>query len=360
MGEIVQLNTRGTVTLSEVDARLEVLLKDLDKVPEAERDVEYYRRRKYSLNTSKAYRAGIHDFIAWTGVPFPFPTTANLICQYLVDRKHLAASTLRVYIAGIGYLHNMFRFRDPTNTKLEPTNRACDPYAQEIYDVLKGIEKEQLDEKRRIVLQAPPLTPDQLVAMLKVAGDNLMGLRDKAYLLVAAYGAFRQSEVSRLRWDQFHPIDGGYAVSLETTKQDQLNQEKKFKGLPLMAQALICPVQTLEAWIRCSCIVEGPVFRGVTRHGTLLKTAITHTTANRIVKKLAAKAGIAHPERFSGHSLRSTFITELRKQDVADAKIVKQTLQKTQTLQTYDRGEMALKDNPAVDFGVLLQDSLID
>jgi len=351
MGNVVSLKTRQDISLKEVDSRLEDLLKDLDKVPEDERDVEYYRRRKYSISTNKTYRAGIYDFVAWTGVPFPFPTTSNLICQYLVDRKYLAASTLRVYISGIGYLHKMCRFRDPTNKHL-------DPYAQEIFDVLKGVEKEQVEEHRRAITQAPPLTLAQLVAMVKSIEDRLMGLRDKAYLLVATYGAFRQSEVSQLQWEQFSRVEGGYAIRLEITKQDQLNQEKKFKGLPVMDSPLICPVEALDDWLKVSGITEGPVFRGVTRHETLLESAITHTTANRIVKRLAAKAGIENPRQYSGHSLRSTFITELRKIDITDAKIVKQTLQKVETLDTYDRGDLVLKDNPASDFGYLLKNYL--
>ncbi len=51
-----------------------------------EKDARYYARKSYAEDTYRAYKSDLKDFIAWTGIPNPIPTTSELIKFYLVER----------------------------------------------------------------------------------------------------------------------------------------------------------------------------------------------------------------------------------------------------------------------------------
>jgi integrase len=57
-----------------------------------------------------------------------------------------------------------------------------------------------------------------------------------------------------------------------------------------------------------SKIEDGPMFRGVTKHGSLRTTRLTDQIVADIVKQYAKAIG-KYASRFSAHSLRAGFIT---------------------------------------------------
>lgn len=74
-----------------------------------------------------------------------------------------------------------------------------------------------------------------------------------------------------------------------------------------------CPVAALERWLEFTRIVDGPVFRRVSRDGqTALPARLSDKHVARLVKQCVLDAGLRAdlPERerlalFSGHSLRA-------------------------------------------------------
>ena len=63
-------------------------------------------------------------------------------------------------------------------------------------------------------------------------------------------------------------------------------------------------------WRQVSGEYEGEIFRQVFKSGKVGKDAICARQVNRIVKQVAAQAGIAHAAQMSAHSLRRGFATE--------------------------------------------------
>jgi integrase len=66
-------------------------------------------------------------------------------------------------------------------------------------------------------------------------------------------------------------------------------------------------IAALDAWIAAARIADGPLFRGV-RGNFVMPDRLNDKQVARIVKARAATAGL-DPAIFSGHSLRSGFIT---------------------------------------------------
>jgi integrase len=69
-----------------------------------------------------------------------------------------------------------------------------------------------------------------------------------------------------------------------------------------------CPVAAFNAWLRAAGITAGPLFRPVAKGERLRKARLTDRSVATIVKAHAARAGL-DPANFSGHSLRSGFLT---------------------------------------------------
>ena len=193
--------------------------------------------------------------------------------------------------------------------------------------------------------------------------NSLRDTRDKAFLLTSIMGALRQSEAVRLDVSQLSVTDKGIVIRLGKTKTDQLQSRKKFTALPRVG-GLFCPATALEAWLEKAQITEGPVFRGINRHGGFIQKnindeqgkvvdrkplSLSHTSGNRIVKDWVNKAGIENAQDYSGHSLRATFVTLARSLGIPDAIIARQTHHRNlSTLNVYDRPEQVLDGNPAM------------
>lgn len=69
-----------------------------------------------------------------------------------------------------------------------------------------------------------------------------------------------------------------------------------------------CPVRALRAWLEQAGIDSGPLFRSVSRHGTIGSRRLSGKSVSLIVKRSAELAGY-DPKEFSGHSLRAGLAT---------------------------------------------------
>ena len=70
-----------------------------------------------------------------------------------------------------------------------------------------------------------------------------------------------------------------------------------------------CAVAAVKEWLALAQIVEGPVFRAVSRSDRVLPGTLSPQSVALIVKRAAARIG-ANASDFSGHSLRAGFCTE--------------------------------------------------
>lgn len=313
------------------------------------KDATYYLRKAKSENTWRAYRSDVRHFVAWAGIADPFPTTPEVIGRYLMDcaqdpAQPQAPSTLAHRLAALSFVHTARGFADPTQ----------DPYVREL---LRGIRRDRVDEGWEEA-QAPTFSLGQLIAMIGPMGRSPHDLRDKAYILTGLFAALRQSELTRLRVEQLQAAEHGLVIRMGPTKTDPLNERRHMKALPKGPDGF-CPVQALEAWLRTGGISEGPVFRGIDRHGNVSTRPLSHTTTNRIIKKWVSRAGLPQAERFSGHSLRASFVTVARELRIPDAVIARQSHHRDlRTLDLYDRPQQVFDGNPSLEVMAALADQL--
>jgi integrase len=122
----------------------------------------------------------------------------------------------------------------------------------------------------------------------------------------AAVAAFIAAEAGRgvkcSTLGRRHPK--GVVLTLRRSKTDQAGVGKS-KAIPHGRRLGV--VAALDAWRAAAEITTGPIFRGV-RASRVLPDRLCSKQVARIIKARAKAAGL-DPKLFSGHSLRSGFIT---------------------------------------------------
>jgi len=182
--------------------------------------------------------------------------------------------------------------------------------------------------------------------MLEVLPQTLAGSRDRALLLVGFSGAFRRSELVGLEIRDVAFTTDGVEVTLRRSKTDQEGRGR-LVALPYSGAPEVCPVRALRAWLEAAAIVDGPVFREVTRHGRVESAPLTGRSVSRIVKRSGVSAGL-EASSFSGHSLRAGFVTQAKLKRKDEASIMRQTGHRSVAMvRKYDRRADLWRDNAA-------------
>lgn len=156
------------------------------------------------------------------------------------------------------------------------------------------------------------ITATELNALLTGCDESLEGIRDRALLLFAfASGGRRRSEVAAARVDQLQKVgDNQYVFRLEHSKTQQSGPSSGCApDKPVIGSA----GEALERWLEVSGIKDGPIFRRLWKDR--VGPALSPHAIAEIVRKRATRAGLGGD--FSGHSLRSGFVTEGARRGVA-------------------------------------------
>jgi integrase len=141
--------------------------------------------------------------------------------------------------------------------------------------------------------------------MARVTPDSLVGLRDRAILLLGFAGALRRSELVALNVADIEPSDGGLRVNIRRSKTDQ---EGEGTVIAIVVGITDCPAKALIAWLSAAAIIEGPVFRPINKAGKVSRRRLSDRSVANVVKFYAGRIGL-DARVFSGHSLRSGFLT---------------------------------------------------
>jgi integrase len=172
------------------------------------------------------------------------------------------------------------------------------------------------------VQKAPTLTADIRV-MVQAADAGLIGLRDRALLLLGFAGAFRRSELVSLAAEDCTFGRDGLTVLLRRSKTDQEGAGRKV-GIPYGSSPETCPVRNLEDWLTQAGVTAGPLFRSINRHGRVQARGLSGIDVARVVKKLAERVGL-DSAKFAGHSLRAGHATSAAIAGASERSIMAQT-----------------------------------
>jgi len=194
-----------------------------------------------------------------------------------------------------------------------------------VRDVMQGI--------RRTLGVAPhpkaAVRVGELQAMLAATPETLLGLRDRALLLVGFASALRRAELVSLNVGDVVNGPDGLTITLRRSKNDQ-DGAGRVIGVPFGSAPATCPVRALAAWLTAAALTEGPIFRGVSRHGALLGRLSGRGVA-RVVQRGAAATGLA-ASAFGGHSLRAGLATAAATAGKSEHAIMKQTGHRSVTM----------------------------
>lgn len=307
-------------------------------LPAAASQVQAYLRAARAANTIRAYRADWRDFAGWCTERgrSALPADPSTVALYLSDLSNRAkVSTLNRRLWALGQAHQLAGYEAPSHSPL-------------IRELMAGI--------RRVQGSAPagkaPLLVEDLRRMLAVLPEGLLGIRDRAILLLGFAGAFRRSELVGLDVEDLALEVEGLVVHLRQSKTDPEGQGRKI-GIPRGNSAAgTCAVEGVRQWLEKSGIESGALFRVMTRHGKVFDKRLSGEAVALVVKRYVDHLGY-DPARFAGHSLRAGFATSAAARGKSERSIMLQTGHRSlTTVRRYIRDGNLFRDNAASGLGL--------
>jgi site-specific recombinase XerD len=256
-----------------------------------------------SRATRRAYASCWRHFDGWCTAHYrdALPADALTVAAYvgaLAEAKR-RPSTIQQRLAAIGYFHRRHNYPNPA------------AHAG-VKAALEGIRRTRGAAPSKKAALTVELI-ERLVALIalvdakKCSGaraELLAGLRDRALILLGFAGALRRSELVALTIADVARHPKGIVLAIRKSKTDQAG-EGRVKAIPHGERLHV--VAALDAWLDAAGIADGPLFRRL-RGEHIGTTAMLPGEVARIIKKRAQAAGL-DPKVFSGHSLRSGYIT---------------------------------------------------
>ncbi|TXM98468.1 tyrosine-type recombinase/integrase [Methylobacterium sp. WL64] len=305
--------------------------------------VQSYQRASKASATIRAYMSDVRMFEAWCrrygfrSMPAAPETVAAFIVSEAEEGR--AASTLGRRMAAIRYGHKLAKAPDPTDD-------------EGVHAAMKGARRKLKVAPK----QKAAATADILAALLMRTPDTLTGKRDRALLGLGFAGAFRRSELVAL--DVADLVEGpeGLRVRIRRGKTDQ---EGRGAEIAIPHGRFIRPVALMREWLDAAGIVEGPVFRPVSRSGRVRASKVgedrepprlTTQAVADIIKRHCTAAGL-DASTFGAHSLRAGYITTAAERGADLTRIMDQSRHRDpRTVVGYIRRANAFKDHSGSGF----------
>jgi len=290
--------------------------------------------------TLRAYRTDFEDFTRFCkehDLPY-LPATPTTVALYIADRAAtLRAATINRRLTSITKAHQAAGFEASPSSS----------HHFVVSETLKGIRRSIGTAQQG---KAPLLTAD-IRRIVVCCPETLLGLRDRALILVGFAGAFRRSELAAIDYANLTFTQDGLVIDLRRSKTDQEAAGRKV-GIPFGKEEETCPVRALRHWLAESGITAGAVFRGVNRHGKLSRRGLHKDCVGWILKRAASRASLK-PEPLGGHSLRAGCVTQAAMKGVSERDIMRQTGHKSaEMLARYIRIGEIFTRNAAAGLGI--------
>jgi integrase len=196
-----------------------------------------------------------------------------------------------------------------------------------------------------------PLLVTDVRRLVAACPSHLLGLRDRALVLVGLAGAFWRSELATIEVRNLVFSESGVAITLAHSKTDQEGAGCEV-AVPFGEHAEACPVSVMRAWLKAAGITAGAVFRCVDRHGHTLPHGLHLDSIGPILKHSAMRAGI-DASKLTGHSMRAGMATQAAMNGEGERSIAKTTGHKSRrVLRRYIRSGQLFSENAAANLGL--------
>jgi integrase len=265
------------------------------------------------------------DFCQQYGLnPLPCPPSQlEDFLVYLMD-KGAKINTIKQAKWAIDTRHKLAGFPSPGKN-------------EQIRTLVSGITRTLKKEGEGRINRRAALTIDDIKKI--EFNDSLIGIRDKALLLIGWAGGFRRSELAGIKVQEIDPTTVGINIEIGQSKGNQ-EGDSEFVAIVNGRDENNCPVRALYRWLDAAGIRKGLVFRSI-KKGDHLQKSITPTAIYIIVRKYAEVAGY-NKRVFGGHSLRSGCASYLLDKGVPAHVVQKHMRHKSfDTTQKYNRNVVA-------------------
>lgn len=296
-------------------------------------DAKQFIRGRHAESTRRAYAADLLNFEAWVSANglVSLPATPDIVALYLSQQaiQGKKPATLTRRLAAIRHLHLAAGHANPTD-------------AEAVKAVMAGIRRSQGSVQRQVA----PATSDVVQAMMLTCDGSLKGLRDKAVLALGFGGAFRRSELAKLTVSDVEETEQGFRVRVLRSKTDK---EGKGQFIPVLDGHRIQVKTALKDWLQAAQITDGWLFRSIGK-SSVVGSSLTDRSIAEIIKARATAAGL-DPQKFSGHSLRSGFLTSAAMSGASLFKMMEVSRhKKVDTVQGYIRFADHFKEHAGREF----------
>jgi site-specific recombinase XerD len=291
-----------------------------------------------SPNTLRAYRTDWTDFCRWCAALNcdALPATPSTVVLYLNDVAKVAKfSTITRRISAIRQAHKMAGFESPTQNALV---------------------RELIANMRRTLQISPvakrPVLVEDLKAMLGQLPETVLGIRDRALLLLGFSGAFRRSELVALDCEDLARGKQGLVATVRP-KWIAGDDPTRTVIIPFGSGTEgTCPVTAVGMWQRAAGIESGALFRVLTRHGHILNKRLSGEAVSLVVKRWVKYLGY-NPAQFGGHSLRAGLATSAAMAGKPERAIMQQTGHRSlAAMRRYVREGNLFRENAAEGIGL--------
>lgn len=286
-----------------------------------------------AANTAKAYAGDLKRYSIWCAehglemLPASVDTVAGFVTHLAETGKKVA--TIQRHCAAISKAHALRGLDSPTDDKkfkvlMEGISR------------VKGVRQKQ----------APAFTLASFKRTVKsMDAKTTTGLRDKVILLLGFTGAFRRSELAAMNIEDLAFSEEGLIINLQKSKTNQLGAAEE-KAIFYSPELALCPIRTLQAWLKLLDKTEGPVLVSLRKGSRLTTRRLTDKHLNLIVQRYLGPS-------FSAHSLRASFVTVAKLAGADDSEVMNQTKHKTsEMIRRYTRLDNIRQHNAAQKLGL--------
>ena len=254
------------------------------------------------------------------------------VCRKLAQAFKVATIIRR--IAALSVAHSTAGFDSPTTSAT-------------VKAVLGGIRRSLGTAQ---TCKAPTITADIRAMTSMLPLDKLIGVRDRAILLIGFSGALRRSEIVALDTADLSFTTDGLILTIRRSKGDQEGEGAKL-GIPFGSDPGTCPVRSLQAWLDAAGITSGAVFKSINRHNTVSTHRLRSEAIAEVVKRAVAATG-RDSSNYAGHSLRAGLATSAAMAGVEERVIATQTRHKSLVVRRYIRTGSLFRDNASARVGL--------